>query len=71
MTSEATYEPQDAFIPTLKGIGGCGFGGLAIAATRNTLARGNVGAFGVFSRFGGTIALFGMHPPRYYIRRID
>jgi len=35
-----------------------GSAGLLLASVQNTIAKENLGAIGVFSRFGGTIALF-------------
>lgn len=35
--------------------------GLVISAMQNTVQKHNEGAKGVFTRTGGTIALFGMH----------
>jgi hypothetical protein len=56
------YEPKDAIAQSVRSATFTGSAGLLLAAVQNTLARENVGAFGVFSRFGGTIALFGTYP---------
>jgi hypothetical protein len=58
----APYEPKDAIAQSVRSATFTGSAGLLLAAVQNTLARENVGAFGVFSRFGGTIALFGTYP---------
>jgi len=54
------YEPRDAFAQSIDAASITGGAGLLLAAVQNTLARENIGAFGVISRFGGTIALFGI-----------
>lgn len=57
--ADDVWQPQDAVAKataaSLLG-GGAGF---LIAAVQNTTARQNIGALGVFTRFGGTTALFG------------
>ncbi|KAK5261583.1 hypothetical protein LTR40_001931 [Exophiala xenobiotica] len=53
-----TYHPQDALAKTVHAITYTGAAGLFLAAVQNTVAKENVGAFGVFSRFGKTIGLF-------------
>lgn len=58
----APYEPKDAIAQSVRSATFTGSAGLLLAAVQNTLTRENVGAFGVFSRFGGTIALFGTYP---------
>lgn len=58
----AIYEPKDAIAQSVRSATFTGSAGLLLAAVQNTLTRENVGAFGVFTRFGGTIALFGMGP---------
>jgi len=52
------YQPRDAIAATARSGKFTGMAGLLIAAVQNTMARENVGAFGIFTRFGGTIALF-------------
>jgi len=52
------YTPKDAISESVRSAKFTGSAGLLLAAVQNTLARENVGAFGVFTRFGGTIALF-------------
>ena len=58
--AEPAYQPKDAIAASLNSGSLSGGAGLLLAAVQNTLARENVGAFGVFTRFGGTVALFGM-----------
>ena len=60
--SPAPYEPKDALAQSVRSATFTGSAGLLLAAVQNTLLRENVGAFGVFTRFGGTIALFGTWP---------
>lgn len=43
-------------------VGGCA--GFAASAVQNSLARTNVGAWGVFTRSGSTIATFSTFPRR-------
>jgi len=55
---EGLYHPKDAIsITTETTLIVGGFGAL-LAAIRNTLARQNVGAMGVVTRFGGTTGVF-------------
>lgn len=58
--SPTPYYPKDAISESVRSAKFTGSAGLLLAAVQNTLARENVGAFGIFTRFGGTIALFGM-----------
>ena len=59
MEEEPRFQPQDALQLTFKTTLITGSAGLLFAAVQNTLTRQNVGAFGVFTRYGGTIGLFG------------
>ena len=43
-------------------VGGCA--GFAASAVQNSLARTNVGAWGVFTRSGSTVVTFSMFPRR-------
>jgi len=52
------YIPTDAIAASISSAAMTGGAGLLLAAVQNTLQRENVGAFGVFTRFGSTIALF-------------
>lgn len=54
-----TYEPQDAIGKAIKNGAMLGGAGLFLAAVQNTVAKENVGMFGIFSRFGSSTALFG------------
>ena len=60
-SSEPQYHPKDAIGAGLKGTLITGTAGLAVSAIQNTLSKKNVGAFGVFTKTGGTIAVFGRH----------
>lgn len=53
------YHPKDTIAAAVQGTYVCGGVGLLMAAVQNTLQRQNVGAWGVFSKFGGTAATFG------------
>lgn len=54
------YQPKDAVGATIKATGVTAAAGTFVSTIQNTLTKQNVGAFGVFSRTGGTIAVFGM-----------
>jgi len=54
-----TYHPEDAIEKSIRSATMTGGAGLLLAAVQNTVARENIGAFGVFTRFGTTTALFG------------
>lgn len=60
---EVAYQPQDAIGNAIKNTIGVGTAGLFVAAVQSTVTKNNVGAFSVFTRFGGTTAMFG-----WYIR---
>lgn len=53
------YQPKDAIGGAIKAIGVTGAAGAFVSTIQNTLTRQNVGAFGAFTRFGGTTAVFG------------
>lgn len=55
-----SYHPKPAVTEALKGAAVTGTGGFLFAAIQNTLSRQNYGAFGVFTRYGGTFATFSM-----------
>lgn len=62
---DEAYVPQDAIGAAIKSTVAVGTAGLFFAAVQTSYARQNLGAMGVFTRFGGTSALFGMsmqHP---------
>lgn len=65
MASEDTiYQPKNAVNQTVKATMITGGAGLFASAIQNTLTKENIGAFGVFTRTGGTIATFGSIPGR-------
>ena len=53
------YEPQDAVAKFTRGALVVGSAGFLLSAVQNTVAKHNVGALGVVTRFGGTTAIFG------------
>ena len=56
---ENPYHPKDAVGAAIRStliMGGVGF---TVSAIQNALVRQNVGAWGVFTRTGGVITLFG------------
>lgn len=55
------YQPQDALGAATRAIALTGTAGLFLAAVKNTVTKENVGAFGVISRFGSTVGIFGMN----------
>ena len=55
-----TYVPKDAVGLAIESTLVMGAAGLTIAAIQNTLTRQNVTAWGVFTRGGGIIAIFGV-----------
>ena len=57
---EATYKPKDAVEIAIESTLIAGAAGLAVAAIQNTLTKQNVSAWGVFTRGGGVIAMFGV-----------
>jgi hypothetical protein len=57
---QAAYEPRDAIQASIQTGLITGSAGLLAAAVKNTLTRQNIGAFAVFTKFGGTIGIFGL-----------
>ena len=53
------YKPKDAISDGWSTTMIMGGAGLTLSAIQNTLTRQNVGAWGIFTRTGGTIGLFG------------
>lgn len=53
------YHPKDAVRSSITGALVSGGAGLFASAIQNSLQKQNVGAWGVFTRTGGTIATFG------------
>jgi hypothetical protein len=56
------YHPKDAVKAGIQGTMITGAAGLAVSAIQNTLTKSNVNAWSVFTRTGGTIAVFGRPP---------
>jgi len=54
------YHPKDALGNAIKATLVTGGAGTFISTIQNTLTKQNVGAWGVFTRSGGTIGVFGM-----------
>ncbi|KAI1007568.1 hypothetical protein K3495_g658 [Podosphaera aphanis] len=52
------YHPTDAIWAGLRGGATAGGAGAIIAGAQNSLTKSNVGAMGVFTRYGGTITIF-------------
>lgn len=55
---EEVYHPKDAIGASLKAAGLTGAAGAFMSSIQNTLTRRNYGAWGAFTRFGGTTAVF-------------
>ena len=58
-SGDEQYHPKDAVKAAINGTLITGSAGLAVSAIQNTLTRRNVSAWGVFTRTGGTAAIFG------------
>ncbi|KAF2214201.1 hypothetical protein CERZMDRAFT_105398 [Cercospora zeae-maydis SCOH1-5] len=56
--TEDSYHPQDAVGAAIKATMVTATGGAFVSAIQNTLTKQNVGAWGVFTRTGGTISTF-------------
>ena len=56
---EATYQPKDAVSSAINATLVLGGAGLTVSAIQNTLTKQNVAGWGVFTRTGGVIAIFG------------
>lgn len=56
---EKHYHPVDAVNAAIKGTALVGGAGLLVASIQNTLTKQNTTAFGVFTKFGRTVATFG------------
>jgi hypothetical protein len=62
LTGEHTaddYHPRDAIGRSIKATLVTGTAGAAVSAVQNTLTKQNIGAWGIFTRTGGTIGVFG------------
>lgn len=68
---ERAYEPKDAIAQTLQAIALTGGAGLLASAVQNSLAKQNVGVWGVFTRTGSTISIFGLVPARVIPKQYD
>ena len=53
------YHPKDALGHAVKAVAITGGAGLFISTIQNTLTKQNTGAWGVFTRSGSTIGIFG------------
>jgi hypothetical protein len=60
--AEEQYHPKDAVNAAIQGTLVTTSAGVLIAAVQNTLTKRNVSSWGVFTRFGGTVATFSMAP---------
>ena len=68
---EEPYRPKDAISQSIQGTLIVGGAGLLISAVQNTLAKQNVGAWGIFTRTGGTVGTFGLIlKQRFFITRL-
>ena len=56
---QEVYQPKDAVAEGIRTTLITGGAGLFTSAIQNTLTRQNVSGWGVFTRTGGTIGLFG------------
>lgn len=56
---EPPYEYQDALSRSTRSALITGAAGALLAAVQNTVARDQTSPFGVFTRFGGTIGIYG------------
>jgi hypothetical protein len=54
------YHAKDSIKEGINGTLVVGTAGLAVSAIQNTLTKRNVSAWAIFTRTGGTAALFGM-----------
>ena len=62
------YKPKDALGDMFSVTMIMGGAGLSLSAIQNALARQNIGAWGVFTRTGGSIGLFGATQwPKYML----
>ena len=60
--ADDVYQPKDAVGIAIQSTLITGAAGLTVSAVQNTLTKQNVTAWGVFTRSGGVIALFGNSP---------
>ncbi len=57
---DVVYQPKDAVGLAVESTLITGAAGLAVSAIKNTLTKQNVSGWGVFTRTGGAIAVFGL-----------
>jgi hypothetical protein len=57
---EPAYEARDAIFEAIRTGALTGAGGFLMSAVQNTVQKQNVGAMGVFTKYGGTTAIFGI-----------
>ncbi|MCJ1299025.1 hypothetical protein MMC08_001816 [Hypocenomyce scalaris] len=57
-SEEAVYRPKDAIGQSIRSTMITGGAGALVSAIQNTLTKQNVSAWGIFTRSGGTIAIF-------------
>ena len=62
-SGDEQYHPKDAVKAAINGTLITGAAGTLVSAVQNTLTKRNVGAWGVVTRSGGTIAVFGESCP--------
>ena len=62
---EPAYQPKDAVTAAIRSTMITGGAGTLLSAVQNTLTKQNVTAWGIFTRTGGTIAVFGASSPLY------
>lgn len=55
------YHPKDAVGGAIRATMATGTAGAFVSAIQNTLTKQNIGAWGVFTKTGGTIATFGAY----------
>lgn len=60
--NEAVYQPKDAVGLAIESTLITGAVGLTVSAIKNTLIKQNITGWGVFTRTGGAIAIFGRPP---------
>ena len=58
-SQEIVYQPKDAVTAGIKSTLITGAAGALVSSVQNTLTKQNVTAWGIFTRTGGTIAVFG------------
>jgi hypothetical protein len=58
-SGDEQYHPKDAVKAAINGTMITGAAGGLVSAIQNTLTKRNIGSWGVFTRSGGTIAVFG------------